>query len=164
MSVASTVVNKDWLVAELIKLVDAERGMAGGTGPNPKTPPHETLSCVYHEMSAADERHGEAIKTIATRYGYVPVRAEGGSISEAFGRLKDRFSALGSDPIERLIADLLAKSEAIHRYIAWVHVFDLVGDNESGQELAAILTEEQLHLETLQAALNRLMEDAARRE
>ena len=62
MSVALAVVNQDWAVTQLVKLVDAERSMAGGTGPNPKTPPHESLSCVYYEMSAADERHAQAIK------------------------------------------------------------------------------------------------------
>jgi hypothetical protein len=161
MSVVSTVVNKDWIVAEFIKLADAERWMAGGTGPNPKTPPDETLSCVYHEMSAADERHCQALKTIAARYGYVPVRTEGGGIGEALGRLKDKFSSLGSDSIERLVADISAKAEAIHRYTAWVNVFESMGDSVSGEELTAIVADEQLHLETLHSALTRLIEKAA---
>ena len=164
MTVASPGMNQDWVVAELVKLVEAEYCMAGGTGPNPKTPPHESLSCVYHEMAAADERHAETIKTIATRYGYVPVRGGGGGIGEAFGRLKDRFAALGTAPIERLMGDLLAKAEAIHRYTAWAQVFETMGDSASSDELAAITAEEQVHLDTLQSVLNRLVEDGARRE
>ena len=164
MSAASTGINKNWVVAEITKLVDAEQYMAGGTGPNPKTPPHEMLSCVYHEMSAADERHVQVLKTIATRYGYVPVRGEGGGIGEAIGRLRDRFTALGSDPIERLIGDLLLKAEAVHRYTAWIQVFETAGDSTSAQELAAILAEEHVHMDALQSGLNRLVEEAARRE
>lgn len=150
MTVASPAINKTWVVAELVKLIDAEYCIAGGAGPNSKTPPHESLSCVYHEMAAADERHAEEIKTIATRYGYVPVKGTGGGIGEAFGRLKDTFAALGSDPIDRLMGDLLAKAEAIHRYEAWAQVFEAIGDNASGEELMAIRAEEQLHLDTLQ--------------
>jgi hypothetical protein len=164
MTVATPAVNKDWVVAELIKLVDAERWIAGGTGPQPKTPPHETLTCVYHEMAAADERHVEAIKTIATRYGYVPVRDSGGGIGEAIGRLKDRFAAIGSSPIDRLVGDLMAKAEAVHRYTAWAQVFETMGDTRSGEELARITAEEQVHIDTLQTVLNRLIEEAARVE
>ncbi len=162
MTVASPVVNKDWVVAELVKLIDAEYWIAGGAGPTSKTPPHESLSCVYHEMAAADERHAEAIKTIAARYGYVPVRGGGGGIGEAIGRLKDQFAAIGSDPIDRLMADLLAKAEAVHRYTAWAQVLETMGDVTSGEELAAIIAEEQVHLQTLQNVLIHLIEERAR--
>jgi hypothetical protein len=164
MTVASPVINQNWVVAELVKLVDAEYCTAGGTGPNPKTPPHESLSCVYHEMAAADERHAETIKTIATRYGYVPVRGGGGGIGEAFGRLRDQFAALGSGPIDRLMGDLLAKAQAIHRYTAWAQLFETMGDSTSRDDLAAITAEEQVHLDALQTVLNRLVEEAARAE
>jgi hypothetical protein len=122
------------------------------------------LSCVYHEMAAADERHAQTIKTIATRYGYTPVRGEGGGIGEAFGRLKDRLAALGTDPIERLIADLSLKAEAVHRYTAWIQVFEAAGDSASAEELGAIVADEHVHQDALQSALNRLVDQAARRD
>jgi hypothetical protein len=162
MPVASPAISKEWVVGKLLKLIDAERSMAGSIGQNAKTPPHEVLSCLYHEISAADEGHAEAIKIIAARYGYIPVRTERSSIGDTIGRLKERFTALGSDSSERLIGDLLPKAEAIYRYTAWVQIFKAMGDTASADELTSILADEQAHRDTLQVALNKLVEERAR--
>jgi bacterioferritin (cytochrome b1) len=161
---ATMIINRTWVVAELLKLVEAERSMAGGIGARSETPPDESLSFVYHEIATADERHAEAIETIATRYGLNPSRNPSGGFGEAIGRLKDRFAALGSHPIERLLADMSVKAEAIHRYSAWVHAFEAAGDAASAGEIAAILADEQVHRDALQAGLDRLIEQATRSE
>jgi hypothetical protein len=164
MAVATMMINKTWVVSELMKLVEAERSMAGGIGARSETPPDESLSFVYHEISTADERHAQIIETIATRYGFTPSRGASGGIGEALGRLKERFAAIGSNPIERLLVDMSAKAEAIHRYTAWVHALESTGDAASGNEMATILADEQVHLDALQAGLDRLIEQATKSE
>jgi bacterioferritin (cytochrome b1) len=107
MAVATMMINKTWVVSELMKLVEAERSMAGGIGAR---------------------------------------------------------SEIGSNPIERLLVDMSAKAEAIHRYTAWVHALESTGDAASGNEMATILADEQVHLDALQAGLDRLIEQATKSE
>jgi hypothetical protein len=163
MTVA-TAVNSTWIVTELMKLHDAERALSDCAKARAEGPPDEALGVVYHEISAADERHAAAIETIATRYGYTPSRGTSTGIGEALGRLKEKVVGLGSDPMERMAADLRAKAEAIHWYTAWIHTFEVIGDTKSGQELSAVLAEEQAHRDALQGGFNRLVEQSAQGE
>ena len=93
-------------------------------------------------------------------------RTVAGGFGEALGRIKERMteSVLGSSPLEHLSHDLVGKANAIHWYTAWISTFEALGDTESARELASILTEEKSHHDTLQASLNRLVEQNAKGE
>ena len=154
--------NRPWIASELIKLLDIERALADGAKARADSPPDPSLSVVYGEIAAADERHVVAIETIATRYGHTPARGGGGGVGEALGRLKGKVGELGSGPLDRLARDLAAKAEATHWLFAWVATLQALGDDASSRELAAVLVEEQRHRDALQAGLNHLVEAAAR--
>jgi ferritin-like metal-binding protein YciE len=162
-----SMINREWIAAEFSKGVDAERSLAAAAKERADAPPDPAMSVLFHEIAAADERHGKAVETIAIRYGYTPSRSSmAGSLGETLGRIKDKVaeSVVGSSPLEILGHDLVAKANAVHWYTAWIHAFEAIGDTESARELAAILTEEKSHQAALQDGLNRSVERGARGE
>lgn len=159
-------VDRDWILAEFTKGIDAERHMAEQAKARGENPPDPALGVLYHEIAAADERHTAIVETIATRYGHTPTRSSGGGIGETIARLSNKVSqaVAGGDALHDLAGDLAAKADAIHWYVAWSAAFAAVGDAESARELSAVLTEEQAHRDALQQWLNRLVERGARGE
>ena len=155
-------VARDWIGVEFAKGIDAERSLAANAKARAESPPDPTLGVLYHEIAAADDRHVVTVETVATRYGHTPSRSVSGGVGETLGRLRDKVVGMSSSPLDFLSHDLTAKAEAIHWYIAWVHAFESVGDSESSRELAVVLTEEKTHLEALQQAFNRMLEQYAR--
>ena len=116
---------------------------------------------LYHEISAADERHAAVIERIATRYGHTPGTPATTGISEALGQIKDRFAKLGSSPVDQLSADLQAKARSVHWLTAWAHALKKIGDTASARELSAVLKDERTHEDALQQGLNRMVEQLA---
>ena len=155
-------IDRAWIAVELVKGIDAERSLAVDAQSRADSPPDAALSVLYHEITAADERHATIVEKIAVRYGHTPSQTSSGGLGQALGQLRDRFVGLGSDGLDQLILDVTAKAQSIHWHAAWVHVFGAVGDNESARELLAVLTEEQAHRDALQQGLNRLVEQHAR--
>ena len=153
----STSVNRDWILAEFSKGIDAERSLQANAESAASSPPDPDLCLLYHEIAAADGRHQLIVETIATRYGYNPAKGHSGGLGGTFERLKEKVSEFGSSPQQRLEHDLAAKSTAIHWYLAWIHTFQTINDAESARELAAVLTEEKAHQDALQEGLNRLV-------
>jgi hypothetical protein len=161
---ATVEINREWIASEFAKGIDAEQSLAADAKATAEAPPDPALSVLYHEIATADERHAAIIETIATRYGHTPSRGVGGGVGGAFGRLKETVAGLGASPLDRLSRDLSAKAGAIHWLVAWVHVFEAIGDAESARELADVLAAERTHCDALQAGLNRLVERGARGE
>lgn len=164
MATTSTVavaVDRDWIGVEFAKGIDAEHSLAANAKARAESPPDPTLGVLYHEIAAADERHVVIVETVAARYGHTPSRSVSGGVGETLGRLRDKVVGMSSSPLDFLSHDLTSKSLAIHWYIAWVHAFEAIGDTESSKELAAVLNEEKTHLEALQQAFNRMLEQHA---
>jgi hypothetical protein len=150
-------INRDWILAEFSKGVDAERSLQEDAQATASSPPDPSLGILYHEIAAADGRHRLIVETIATRYGYNPSKGLGSGIGKTLGRLRDKVGEMGSTPQVRLEHDLSAKATAIHWTTAWVHTFQALGDAESARELASVLTEQKAHHDALQEGLNRLV-------
>jgi hypothetical protein len=150
-------INRDWILAEFSKGIDAERSLQEDAQATSSSPPDPSLGVLYHEIGAADGRHRQIVETIATRYGYNPSKGLTSGIGTRLGRLRDKMGELGSSPQVRLEHDLSAKASAIHWTTAWVHTFQAIGDAESARELAAVLIEQKAHHDALQEGLNRLV-------
>jgi hypothetical protein len=158
----ATTIDRAWIASQFTKGIDAERSLAAGARARAESPPDAAMVVLYNEIAAADDRHAGVVETIAVRYGHTPSRTAGGGLGEALGTLRDRVSEMGATPLDRLAHDLAAKADSVHWYTAWVNAFASLGDAESSRELAAVLAEEQAHLEALQASLNRMVERGAR--
>jgi hypothetical protein len=155
-------INREWIAAELVKGMNAERALAVAAQARADSPPDEVLSVLYHEIASADERHALLVEKIAVRYGHTPAPTSNGGIGQALGHLKDKFVGLGSDGLDQLLSDVTSKAQSIHWHAAWLHTFRATGDSESADELAVVLTEEQAHRDALQQGLNRMVEQRAR--
>ncbi len=156
--------DRDWIGAELVKCIDAERSLATNAKARADSPPEPALGVLYSEIASADERHSASFEIIATRYGHTPARSVAGGVTETLGRLKDRVVGIGSSSIDCLRSDLQAKADAIHWYTAWIRAFEAIGDTESARELGVILSEEQTHQQALQQGLDRMVGQRARGE
>jgi hypothetical protein len=164
MATGSTAtLNRDWIQAEFAKGIAAEEALSAEAQSRSDAPPDPSLSVLYQEIASADAKHRNVVEAIATRFGHTPTKV-GGGIGEAITRLKDKFAAMGSSPIELLGHDLAGKANAIHWYSAWVNTFRSLGETVSATELEGILAEEISHRDALQQALNRLVERGARGE
>src|SRR4051812_34130656 len=126
MATASTI-DRAWVSSELVKQIDAERTLAADAKARAESPPLPSLSVLYHEIAAADERHVASLEKIATLYGHTPSRSEGGGVVETLGRIRDKVTGLGSTNMDVLIQDLGAKANAIHLRTAWIHAFESLG-------------------------------------
>lgn len=157
MAAATTHINRDWILAEFSKGIDAERRLQEDAEATSASPPDPELTVLYHEIATADARHREVIETIATRYGHHPAGTSGAGISGALGKITQKVGEMGSSPMVRIAHDLSGKANAIHWSAAWVETFQAIGDLESARELAGILAEERSHHSALQAGLNRLV-------
>ena len=155
-------VNREWIAAELVKGINAERALAVDAQARADSPPDEVLSVLYHEIASADERHALIVEKIAVRYGHTPAHTSSGGIAQALGHLKDKFVGLSSDGLDQLLLDVTAKAQSVHWHAAWLHTFKTTGDSESADDLNAVLTEEQAHRDALQQGLNRMIEERAR--
>ena len=152
-------IDREWITSELEKGLAAERTLAAEARARADTPPDPTLSVIYRELAAAEDRHRLMLETVATRYGHTPTRdAESKSIGETFGWLRGKVTDLGSSPFDRLTYDLVARASSVLWYTAWIHTFMAIGDATSARELMAVLTEKKVHCEALQGGLNRLVE------
>jgi hypothetical protein len=157
----STSIDREWITAELVKGLIAERTLAVGAKVRASAPPDPSLSVMYNELCKAEDRLYSILETIATRYGHTPTSSAGG-IVESLGWLRDKVSELGSSPFDRLTYDLLARTASILWCTAWVHTFEEIGDTASARELVAVLAEKKSHCEVLQGGLNRLVSGRAR--
>ena len=163
MATASTI-DSTSISSEMVKQIDSERTLAADAKARAESPPSPSLSVLYHEIAAADERHVSALEKIATRYGHTPTRSEAGGVVETLGRIRDRVTGLGSSYMDLLIQDLAAKANAINLRTAWIHGFESLGDAESARELSTIVSEDQAHRDALLEGLKRMVEQAARGE
>jgi hypothetical protein len=154
-------IDREWIAAELVKGIDAERSLAMDAKARAESPPDVVLSVLYHEIAAADERHATILETIAARYGHTPSQSTGGGIGRALGHLRDKFVGLGCDVSDQLLLDVTAKAQLVHWHTAWVHLLGVIGDSQSARELAAVMSEEQAHRDALQQGLNRVVEQHA---
>lgn len=154
-------IDREWILAQFSKGIDAEHSMRADAESTADSPPDPMLAVLYHQIAKDDERHGTAIETIATRYGYLASQHKSGGLGETIGRLKDAVSEIGSTPQQRLEQDLASKASAIHWATAWVYTFEQIGDAASSQELAAVLAEEKAHHAALQQGLNQLLLNGA---
>jgi len=158
----ATTIDRAWIASELVKQIDSERTLAADAKARTESPPVASLSVLYHEIAASDERHVGILEKIATRYGHTPSRSEGGGVAETLGRLKDKVTGLGSTNLDILGQDLAAKANAVNLRTAWMHTFESLGDAESARDLAAIVAEDQAHRDALLQGLTRMIELAAR--
>ena len=150
-------INRDWILAEFSKGIEAEQSLQEDAQATASSPPDPSLGVLYHEIADDDGRHRLIVETIATRYGYNPGKGNASGLGNTIGRLKHKFDELGATPQLRIEHDLSAKATAIHWTTAWVHTFQAIGDVESARELAAVLTEQKAHHDALQEGLNRLV-------
>jgi hypothetical protein len=157
----STPIDRKWITTELVKGLAAERTLAAEAKGRALAPPHPSLSVIYNELTAAEDRHCTILEIIATRYGHIPT-SNGGGISETFGWLKDKVSELGSSPLERLTYDLQARTASILWCTAWVHTFEELGDAASADELVPVLAGKKTHCDALQGVLNRLVSERSK--
>ena len=154
-------IDREWILAQFSRGVDAEHAMEADAESTAKSPPAPSLAVLYHQIARDDNRHVTIIETIATRYGYQPGHSAAGGIGGTLGRLRDAVSEMGSTPQQRLEHDLAAKSSAMHWTTSWIYAFEQIGDAASAAELAAILTEEKAHHDALQQGLNLLLAQGA---
>jgi hypothetical protein len=149
--------NRSWIAGEFSKGIDAERDLIEEARARAASPPDPSLGVVYHEISAAAERHLTIVETIATRYGHTPSRSLAGGIGETLGRLRDKVGALATTSLQLIGNDLALLANAIHWSTAWIQAFESLGDAESARELSALLVEQKAHRDALQAGLNRMV-------
>lgn len=154
---ASKTVDRDWIVAQFSRGIDAERTLGADAEATAESPPDPTLAVLYHQIAREDARHAEVVERIAARYGHEASTHKPGVLGGTLGRLKDAVAEIGSSPQQRLEHDLAAKSTSIHWSTAWVYAFDQVGDAESVRELSEVLAEEKAHHDALQQGLNLLL-------
>lgn len=154
---ASKSVDRDWILAQFSRGIDAERSLGADAEATAKSPPDPTLAVLYHQIAREDARHAEVVARIAARYGYEPTEHRSGGLGGTLGRLKEAVAELGSSVQQRLEHDLAAKATSIHWSTAWVYAFDQVGDAESARELSEVLAEERAHHDALQQGLNLLL-------
>jgi hypothetical protein len=154
--------DRAWIASELVKGIEAERHLASDTEARGDTPPDPAMCVLYHEIATADERHAAVIERIATRYGHVPSASHTGSIGHALGQFTEKIGELGRAPLDQSRLDLAVKARSVQWCTAWVNAFEAIGDNDSAHELAAVLAEEQAHVDALQKSFNRLVEQNAR--
>ena len=128
---SSAEANHPWIATELGKGMEAERAFSSEAKARGESPPGPSLGVLYHEISAADERHAGVIERIATRYGHTPGSPATMGISEALGQIKDRFAKLGSSAVDQLSADLQAKARSVHWLTAWAQALEKIGDSAS---------------------------------
>jgi hypothetical protein len=157
-----TSIDRTWIVTELVKVIDVERSLAFDAKARADAPPDPAMVVLYHEIATADERHAAVIERIATRYGHVPSGSQAGSIGQTLGQLKEKIAELGRAPLDQSSFDLAAKARSVQWYTAWVSTFEAIGETDSARELAAVLAEEQAHLDALQQSFNRLVEQNVR--
>ena len=150
-------IDREWIVAQFSRGIDAERALEADALATAKSPPDPSLAVLYNQIAEEDKRHGGIIETIATRYGYLPTSASGGGLTGTLGRLKEAMTEMGSTPQQRLEHDLAAKASSIHWATAWVFAFGQVGDAASAGEMATVLNEEKAHHDALQQGLNLLL-------
>jgi hypothetical protein len=153
----ATTMNRSWIADEFSKGVDAERVLIEEARAHAESPPDPSLGVVYHEITAAAERHLSTVETIATRYGHTPSRSLAGGIGETLGRLRDKVGALSTTPLQQVGHDLASLANAIHWTTAWIQAFENLGDAESARELSALLVEQKAHRDALQGGLNRMV-------
>jgi hypothetical protein len=159
---STSALDRPWIASELARLVALERTLAVEMKCRGESPPDTSLSVIYNEIAADDERHVSMLETIATRYGYTPSRTEGPGVSETLGRIKDKVVALGVSRSDRIVQDLSTKADALHRHSAWAGALEAIGDIESARGLAAVVAEEEKHRDALLESLRRLLEEEAR--
>jgi hypothetical protein len=156
-------VDRLWIAAEFVKGMDAERALGANAKARAEAPPDPALGVLYHEIAEADERHAMILETIATRYGHTPSRA-GGGVGRAWEQLKDKMGKRNSSALDQLSCDQTAKAQSVHWHTAWVHAFGAIGETESARELSVVLAEEKGHVDALQQAFNRMVEQHTRGE
>jgi bacterioferritin (cytochrome b1) len=159
----SSAADRQWIATELGKGIEAERALSAEAKARGESPPDPSLGVLYHEIAASDESHAAVIERVAVRYGHTPAAStNGGGIGGALGQIKDRFVNLGASPLDLVAADLQEKSRSIHWLTAWAGALEKIGDSASGQELTAVLKEEEAHHDALQQAFNWMIERHAR--
>ena len=150
-------IDRDWILAQFSKGIDAELAMKTDARSTADSPPDPTLAVLYHQIAQDDERHATLIETIATRYGFQATAHKSGGLGGTLERLKGAVAELGSSPQQRLESDLSAKSSAIHWLTSWIYSFEQINDKASAQELAVVLSEEKSHHDALQQGLNLIL-------
>ena len=98
-------VDRNWILSEFSKGIDAEGQMAHEAQAQADAPPEPALGVLYAQIAEADLRHHDAVETIAVRYGLTPGQGHHGfasNIGETLGRLKDKVTGAASNSLERL--------------------------------------------------------------
>jgi hypothetical protein len=157
----STPIDRKWITTELVKGLAAERTLSAEAKGRALAPPHPSLSVIYNELTAAEDRHCTILEIIATRYGHIPT-SNGGGLSDTFGWLKDKVSYLGSSPLERLAYDLEARTASLLWCTGWVHTFEELGDTASAEDLVPVLAGKKTHCDALQGVLDRLTSETSK--
>jgi hypothetical protein len=153
----TTEIDRAWIATELVKLIASERALAADFKARAEFPPDPSLSVLYHEIEADDERHIAVLEAIATRYGNTPTRSDELGVGGALDWVREKVVGLGANPSDRLSQDLAAKADLIHRQTAWVHALEGLGDEESACALAAIVVEDRNHHAALLENLKRFV-------
>ena len=151
-------IDRDWIVTQFSRGIDAVRSMHADAVSTADSPPDPSLAVLYHQIAEEDERHATIIETIATRYGYQSTASRSGGF---FERIKDAVAEIGSTPQQRLEEDLTAKASAMHWTAGWIFAFQKIGDITSADELSKVLIEEKAHHDALQQGLNLLLAKGA---
>jgi hypothetical protein len=161
---AIATIDRSWIDSEFSKGIAAEHAMATEARARAENPPDPSMSVLYSQIAADDERHGDIVETIATRYGHTPNRGRPGGFGETLSRIKEKVAEIGTDSLHRVAEDLNSKANTLHWSAAWVHVFEEIGDTESARELASMLAEDRAHLDALQKSFNRMLVHRLREE
>ena len=154
-------IDREWIVAQFSKGIDAEHALESDAESTAKSPPDPSLAVLYHQIAREDKRHAEIIETIASRYGHHPSASKSLGVSGTLEWIKEAVTEIGSTPQQRLEHDLAAKAGSIHWATAWVYTFEQIGDAPSAQELSVVVSEEKAHHDALQQGLNLLLAQGA---
>ncbi len=154
-------IDREWVGAELVGAIDQERALSSGATARAGSPPHDSLTVLYHEIAESDLRHAAILEIVATRYGHTPRDPAQGGVSGILGQLKAQVGELGSLPFQQVWNDVAAKARWIHWLAAWAHTFETLGDLDSARDLASVISEEKEHQDALQSSLNRLIQSRA---
>jgi hypothetical protein len=60
-------IDREWITSELVKGLAAERTLAAEARARAESPPDPTLSLIYHELAAAEDRPRLMLETVATQ-------------------------------------------------------------------------------------------------
>lgn len=138
-------VDRDWIKKQFGKGIAAEESLIRAEKEHRDHMRVPDAAGIYEQIIRDDEKHLDAMKAIAARYGLQntgPMETVGGLL----GGLKSAMeSVVAADPFQTVGDDLMLKSNAINYDYVWGEIFNGIGDEASANEMKQAATDDEGH-------------------